>query len=48
VQALPPLPTAVAFRSASAGLLGTSRDIEVTRDGGRTWKIVFRTPRPVS
>jgi hypothetical protein len=48
VQALPPLPTAVAFRNASDGVLGTTRDIEVTRDGGRTWRVVFRTPRPVS
>jgi len=48
MQTLPPLPTAVAFRNATDGLLGTSRDIEITRDGGRTWKVVFRTPRPVS
>jgi hypothetical protein len=48
VHALPPLPTAVAFRNPSDGVLGTTRDIEVTRDGGRTWKVVFQTPRPVS
>jgi photosystem II stability/assembly factor-like uncharacterized protein len=48
VQALPPLPTAVAFRNASDGLLGTTRGIEATRDGGRTWRVVFRTPQPVS
>ena len=48
VQALPPLPTAVAFRNAADGWLGTTRDIEVTRDGGRTWRVVFRTPRPVA
>jgi photosystem II stability/assembly factor-like uncharacterized protein len=49
VHALPPpLPTAVAFRNAQDGLLGTMRDIAVTRDGGRTWRVVFRTPRPVA
>jgi hypothetical protein len=42
------MPTAVAFRNADGGLLGTTRDIEVTRDGGRTWRVVFRTPRPVA
>src|SRR2546430_2252319 len=48
VHALPPLPTAIAFRSASDGLLGTDRTIELTADGGRTWRVVFRTPRPVA
>jgi photosystem II stability/assembly factor-like uncharacterized protein len=48
VHAQPPLPTAIAFRNAEDGLLGTTRTIESTRDGGRTWKVVFRSPRPVS
>ena len=48
MHALPPVPTAIAFRTPSAGLLGTSSSIELTRNGGRTWKVVFRTPRPVA
>lgn len=43
----PPLPAAIAFRTPSDGLLGTSRDVELTADGGRTWRVVFRAPRPV-
>jgi len=41
------VPTAIAFRDPSHGVLGTTRDIEVTGDGGRTWRVLFRTPRPV-
>jgi photosystem II stability/assembly factor-like uncharacterized protein len=41
------MPTAVAFRTANDGLLGTTRTIEQTNDGGRTWRVVLRTPRPV-
>ena len=48
MHALPPLPTAIAFRNAADGLLGTTRDIERTTDGGHTWRVVFRTPRAVS
>ena len=48
MHAPPPLPTAIAFRNAEDGLLGTTRDIEATDDGGRTWRVVFRTPRAVS
>jgi len=48
VHAPPPLPTAIAFRNAADGLLGTTRDIETTRDGGRTWRVVLRTPGGVS
>jgi hypothetical protein len=47
IAAQPPLPTAVAFRDASHGVLGTTRDVEVTTDGGRIWRVAFRTPRPV-
>lgn len=42
------LPTAIAFHHAKQGLLGTTRDIEASDDGGRTWRVVFRTPRPVA
>jgi photosystem II stability/assembly factor-like uncharacterized protein len=48
MYALPPVPTAIAFRNAEDGLLGTERTIEVTTDGGRTWKVVVRTPRRVA
>jgi len=47
LAAAPPLPTAIAFRTPSVGLLGTTHTIERTHDGGRTWRVVFRTPRPV-
>jgi hypothetical protein len=47
LAAAPPLPAAIAFRDPAHGMLGTARDIEVTSDGGRTWRVVFRTPRPV-
>jgi hypothetical protein len=47
MHALPPQPTAVAFRTPSDGLLGTTHTIEATRDGGRTWRVIIRTPRPV-
>jgi hypothetical protein len=47
MHALPPLPNAVAFRNAEDGLLGTNRTIEATSDGGRTWRVVFRTPSSV-
>jgi photosystem II stability/assembly factor-like uncharacterized protein len=43
----PPVPLAIAFRDPAHGVLGTSRTIELTSDGGRTWRIVLRTPRPV-
>ena len=42
------LPAAVAFRNAEDGLLAMGRTIQTTRDGGRTWRVVFRTPRPVT
>ena len=56
VHALPPsraslIPNAVAFRDASHGLIGTGQTAEgtisLTTDGGRTWKVALRTPRPV-
>ena len=43
----PPAPLAVAFRDPAHGVLGTSRTIELTADGGKTWNVVLRTPRPV-
>jgi photosystem II stability/assembly factor-like uncharacterized protein len=47
VAAPPPVPLAVAFRDPANGVLGTSRTIELTADGGKTWQVVLRTPRPV-
>jgi hypothetical protein len=55
VHALPPratlVPNAIAFRDPSHGLLGTGTTtqgtISLTSDGGRTWKVALRTPRPV-
>jgi photosystem II stability/assembly factor-like uncharacterized protein len=47
VAAPPPVPLAIAFRDPAHGVLGTSRTIELTADGGKTWKVVLRTPRPV-
>jgi len=47
IIAPPAQPTAIAFHDPSHGVLGTTRDIELTSDGGRTWRIVVRTPRPV-
>jgi photosystem II stability/assembly factor-like uncharacterized protein len=41
------VPLAVAFRDPAHGVLGTSRTIELTADGGKTWRVVLRTPRPV-
>src|SRR5207244_12483319 len=45
------VPNAIAFRDPSNGLLGTGRNgqgtISLTTDGGRTWKVALRTPRPV-
>jgi hypothetical protein len=41
------LPAAVAFRNADDGLLAAGRTIQATRDGGRTWRVVFRTPRSI-
>src|SRR5437763_1545565 len=37
-----------AFRNAEVGLLAEGRTIQATRDGGRTWRVVFRTPRQVT
>ena len=55
MHALPPraalVPNAIAFRDPSRGVLGTGRagqgTISLTTDGGRTWKVAFRTPRAV-
>ena len=41
------LPAAVAFRNAEDGILAAGRTIQATRDGGRTWSVVFHTPRDV-
>lgn len=41
------MPLAIAFRDPAHGLLGTSRTIELTSDGGKTWRAVLRTPQPV-
>ncbi len=41
------MPLAIAYRDPTHGLLGTSRTIELTSDGGKTWRVVLRTPRPV-
>ena len=42
------LPAAIAFRNADDGLLAMDKTIQATRDGGRTWTVVFRTPRQVT
>jgi photosystem II stability/assembly factor-like uncharacterized protein len=45
------VPNAIAFRDARHGVLGTgfSRGtISLTTDGGRTWRVVVRTSRPVT
>jgi hypothetical protein len=57
VHALPPraalVPNAIAFRDPAHGVLGTglfgSRrgTVELTSDGGKTWRVVLRTPSPV-
>jgi photosystem II stability/assembly factor-like uncharacterized protein len=50
VNDLPPavqLPTAAAFWDARDWLIGTASEIERTSDGGRTFRVVLRTPRPV-
>lgn len=47
MHALPPAPTAIAFRNASDGVLAYGRTIQLTRDGGRTWHVTFRAPREV-
>lgn len=41
------LPAAIAFRNAGDGILAVGRTIQATGDGGRTWRVVFRTPRDV-
>jgi hypothetical protein len=41
------LPVAVAFRNADDGILAAGRTIQVTSDGGLTWRVVFRTPRSI-
>ena len=51
----PLYPNAVAFSDATHGALGTGYPyggnpggtIQLTSDGGRTWRIALRTPRPV-
>lgn len=43
VAAVPSMPIAIAFRDASHGALATTRDVELTDDGGRTWRVVIRT-----
>jgi hypothetical protein len=40
-------PVAIAFRNAEDGLLAAGHTIQATSDGGRTWHVVFRTPRSV-
>jgi photosystem II stability/assembly factor-like uncharacterized protein len=48
--ALPPpslVPTAVAFWDPRHGVLGTTGSVELTSNGGRTFRIVLRTRRPV-
>ena len=47
MHALPPQPAAIAFADARHGLLGIGNEVELTADGGRTWRVVLRTPRPV-
>jgi photosystem II stability/assembly factor-like uncharacterized protein len=47
VVAPPPVPLAVAFRDPARGVLGTDRTIELTADGGKSWRVALRTPRPV-
>lgn len=42
------LPAAIAFRNAENGLLAAGRTIQTTDNGGRTWRVVFRTPRTVT
>jgi hypothetical protein len=42
------LPAAVAFRNADDGILAVGRTIQATSDGGRTWRVVFRTSRGVA
>jgi hypothetical protein len=41
------LPTAIAFRNASDGAAAVGDAVELTSDGGRTWRVVFRAPRAV-
>jgi hypothetical protein len=59
VVALPPprialVPNAIAFRSPTYGIVGTglckatcTGTVSLTTDGGRTWKVLLKTPRPV-
>jgi photosystem II stability/assembly factor-like uncharacterized protein len=46
--AAPPVPSAVAFRNPSTGLLAAGNAVELTTDAGRTWRVVFRAPRPIA
>ena len=48
MHALPPMPTAIAFRNAADGVLALGRTIQLTHDGGQTWHVTFRAPRRVS
>jgi photosystem II stability/assembly factor-like uncharacterized protein len=44
------VPNAIAFRDPQHGMMGAGQrtgTISLTADGGRTWKVVFRAPRPV-
>ena len=47
--ATPPalVPNAIAFRDPNHGLLGARGTISASADGGRTWRVVLRTPRAV-
>ncbi len=37
----------MAAPAAVSTIAGTGRTIELTADGGKTWRVVLRTPRPV-
>jgi hypothetical protein len=56
VQALPPraalVPNAIAFRDPAHGVVGGGASgaggtVQLTSNGGRTWRVVLRTPKPV-
>ncbi|MES1246588.1 MAG: hypothetical protein ABUS54_02815 [Actinomycetota bacterium] len=57
MHALPPraalVPNAIVFRdrrhgALGGGLTGGTGTVQVTADGGRTWRVVLRTPTPVT